>query len=155
MAIPDERKHRDQLAYIESPKTVGAVDRRVQDICANEKLDDIKVLLGGSGGTLIFDDNTTATTTGGTDTLISTSVTAGKTRTFVNLLVVCNASGFFELKSAGVVIGSGRTGPSAKNVLIELNSRTAAATTAIVLEFTQIHGSSGRSVEAYLFSTES
>lgn len=137
MAIPHERKHRDQLAYIENPKNTGDVDRRVHDVCANATLESILTALGGSSGTPFTLFNKATSTPGTTQVLLATVVGASESLILKSIRVTSRRAGYYEIKLDGNVIGSGRVGAGNMNDdFIWRVDKTATTTQTVSVEFT-------------------
>ncbi len=147
---------REFFSYKEN-LTDSGVDKRVCDIAAQAILNLILAELGGTPGTPVFDDafNVASPGSGSTVNLISTSVAALKTRTFVNFSCSSRVGGRFELKLDGSIISVIETGAghyNGQNLFSSL--RKGAAGAIITVDFIQVQGKSGAPVSAQLTTTE-
>lgn len=136
----------------------GEICVRSCDADAQDILNDILVALGGAAsGTPVFDDsfNTSSPGTGSTVNLITTSVTALKTRTFVSMKCTSRVAGRFELKLGGTIIGVRETGSGHYNSDLIFNvKKTGSAGTAVTVDFIQLRGPANAPVSVSLMSTE-
>lgn len=155
MAIPCDSKQRDQAAYIENPKTPGEVDRRVHDVCANDKLDQLIALQGGSTGTPFFVDVQTQTTPGASQELINETVGIGKTLKLKSVRITCRQSASYTIKIDSVIVGSGRVGSGILNdVFVFEVERSASAGSVVKVELIANLGKPASDVECYLQALE-
>lgn len=132
------------------------VAKLVTDECNKAILEQILIALGGQSGTAFFDDDIGVTDTIGTPkTILSSSVPVATTRSINKVVVTSRASGRFEIKIAGVKVGSGKTGPSEMNVEFVFSPvRVATATQLVEVDFTMLYGKVGQDVEVFLFATD-
>lgn len=108
-------------------------------------------ILASDSGSPFFSEVKTVTTPGVKQTLLTYTVQVNEQLALSQIYLTCRQSGFFELKSDGDLIASGRTGPSSLNVNFSFFPfRNIDSGKVLVLEFTQGTGGPATDIEAYL-----
>lgn len=147
MTLPGHRSDREFARFKETPSGKTAVR-----VCVD---DDTPVPVTFEQGDAVYNDFSGSTTPGSEQTLISTTVTTGKTRKLFAAVVVCRTEGRFIITADSAVIGSGRTGPAKPVVRFEWQpGRQFAAGVALEIKFTARPGATSSDLEAYLQASE-